>query len=243
MVDLDRHGVRPDLEMACRLALGDLGVERRPFGAPFAALEAESGLLAGHAVVALDRVDRHVAGVAFLVAELVGAGLQHLEIVVARQSRPVIGAGDAHLGFGLGIVGLHLGQRDRPVEQVGAFQFAVGRKRLELVFLEAQRRSGPVGRRTADRLDDPGRQVRKILGHAPVAGGGALVLPGKLGERIPLVVDKILVFVTRAGFQDDDVDTLLGKFVAERAAAGARADDDDHAVVVQIKCCSHGFLP
>ena len=84
MADLDRHRARPHLEMAGRLAFRDLGIERRPFCAPLAALEAEARLLTGVAVVALHRIDGHVAGVAFLVAKLVGAGLEHLEIVVAR---------------------------------------------------------------------------------------------------------------------------------------------------------------
>ncbi len=97
--------------------------------------------------------------------------------------------------------------------------------------------------RPADRFDDPGRQVRKVPGDAPVARGRALVLPGKLGKGIPLVVDEILVFVACARLQDDDVDALLREFVAERAAAGAGADDDDNAVVLQIKWCCHGFLP
>ena len=97
--------------------------------------------------------------------------------------------------------------------------------------------------RAADGLDDPGRQVRKILRHAPVAGGGALVLPGELGKRIPLVIDEILVFVAGARLEDDDVDAFLRKLVAQRAAAGAGADDDDHAVVVEVKLCCHGFLP
>ena len=54
----------------------------------------------------------------FLVAELVGAGLQDLVVVVAGQARNAVGAGDAHLVLGLGVVGLQLRQRDRPVEQV-----------------------------------------------------------------------------------------------------------------------------
>ncbi|ESZ10363.1 hypothetical protein X735_28970 [Mesorhizobium sp. L2C085B000] len=78
-------------------------------------------------------------------------------------------------------------------------------------------------------------QIRKILRHPPVAGRRALVRPGELAEGTPLVIDEILVFVTRAGLEDDDIDAFLGEFVAERAAAGAGADDHDHAVVVEIK--------
>ena len=52
VLDLDRHAVGAHLEIAGRLALGDLGVERRPFRAGLAALEAEADLLAGAAPVA-----------------------------------------------------------------------------------------------------------------------------------------------------------------------------------------------
>ena len=175
MLDLQHLAVRPHLELAGRLALRDLGVERRPFRARLAALEAEADLLAGAAAVARLGVDRHVAGVHLLVAELLGAGLEHLEVVVAGQARDAVGAGHAHLVLGLGVVGLQLGQRDRPVEQVRAGDVAVGGLGLELVLLEAQRGAGPVHGRAADRLDDPGRQVGEVLRHAPVAGGRALV--------------------------------------------------------------------
>src|SRR5690606_2546289 len=98
-------------------------------------------------------------------------------------------------------------------------------------------------RGAAHRLDDPGRQVRKVLRHAPAADGRAMIEPGELGETVPLVVDEILVFDARAGFEDDDVDALLRQFVAERAAAGARTYDDDHTVVVEIVRSCHDFLP
>jgi len=95
--------------------------------------------------------------------ELLGAGLHHLEIVVARQSRNVVGAGDAHLVFGFGVPRLHFRQRDRPVEQVGARHIAIGASDPELVLVEPQRRAGPVDGRSADRFDDPRRQVGKSL--------------------------------------------------------------------------------
>ena len=45
-----------------------------------------------------------------------------------------------------------------------------------------------------------------------------------------------------ASLEDHDLDALLGKFVAERAAARTRADDDDESVVVDVEFC-HGVLP
>jgi hypothetical protein len=71
------------LEPARGLAGRDLGVEGRPLGAGLAALEAEPELLAGAAAVARLRVDRHAPGVDLLVAELLGAGLEHLVVGVA----------------------------------------------------------------------------------------------------------------------------------------------------------------
>src|SRR6185437_16197792 len=86
VLDLDHHAVGAHFEIAGRFALGDYGVERRPFRAGLAALEAEADLLAGSASVARLAVDRHSPGMDFLVAELLGTGLQHLEIVVAGQT-------------------------------------------------------------------------------------------------------------------------------------------------------------
>ena len=229
--------------MPRRFALGNFSVERRPFGAPLAALETEAGLLAGIAVVALLRIDRHATSVTFLVAELVGSGLQHLEVVVAGQTWDVVGTRHPHLVFGLGVIWFEFSKGDRPVEQVGALDLAIGGECLEFVFLQAQRGTGPMRGGSTHRLDDPGRQVGKVLRDTPVARSRAHVLPGELGETVPLVVDEVVIFVARSCFEDDDVDALLGKFVAERAAAGTRADDDDHAIILQVEWCCHGFLP
>ena len=109
VLDLRDMRLRTNFHVPRFLALGNLGVERRPFRAPFAALEAEAGLPAGDAMVARGGVDRHPTRVTLLVAELVGAGLEDLEIVASRQARPIARAGDAHLVFGLGVIGLELG--------------------------------------------------------------------------------------------------------------------------------------
>ncbi len=170
----------------------------------------------------------------FLVAELVGAGFEYLEVIVAWQPFNAVGAGHPHLVFRLGIVRLELSQGQRPVEQVGALDLAIMCQRLELVLLEAQGRTGPVCRRAAHCLDDPGGQVGKVLRDAPAAASRAVVKPGKLGKTVPFVVDEILVFNTRTGLEHDDVDALLRQLVAERPAAGTRTDDDDHTVVVEI---------
>ena len=97
--------------------------------------------------------------------------------------------------------------------------------------------------RATDGLDDPGGQVGKILRDAPASRGGAHVGPGELGKALPFIIDEVLQLDARAGFKDHDLDALLRKLVAERSAARAGADDDDHAAVIQIEFCHVGFLP
>jgi hypothetical protein len=169
VLDLQDVRVRPDLQIAGRLALGQLCIEGGPFGADLAALEAEADLLAPRPPVARRRIDRHAACVALLVAELVGARLEHLEVVVARQPYDAVRAGDPHAVLSLVVVGLEVGEADRPVEQACTLDFAIDRPRLELVLLEAQAGAGPVHGRAADRLDDPGGQAGEVLGHPPRA--------------------------------------------------------------------------
>ena len=197
--DPQRHRVRSHLEIAGRLTLGDLGVQRGPLAAGLAALEAEADLLAGAAIVPRLAVDRHVAGVHFLVAKLARTRFQDLVVVVAGQARDAVGPRRAHLVLGLRIPRLHLGERDRPIGEVRAGDIAVGAARLELVILEAQRGAGPMHRRAADRLDDPCRQIGEVVRHAPRARRGAHVLPGELRETRPFVVDEVgdLVCVRR----------------------------------------------
>src|SRR6202000_1955559 len=224
-------------EISGRFALRDFGVERRPFRTRLAALEAEADLLAGAAAIARLAVDRHPSGVHFLVAELFGAGLKYLEVVVARQSRNAVGASDTHLVFGLGVPRLHFGERDRPVQKVGAGHIIIGAPDLEFVLVEAQRGTSPMYRRAADRLDDPRRQGRKILRDPPGARSGARIGPGDLGETVPLVIDEIVVLDARTGLENDDLDTLLRQLIAERATARARADNHDDAAVILIEFC------
>jgi len=156
-------------------ALGQLGVQRAPFGAALATLEAEAQLQAAPAAVARLAVDGHVAGVHVLVAQLGRTAVHHLEVVVAGQAGDAVRARDAHLVLGLAVVGLELLEGHRPVEQVGSLDLAVHRLRAELVLLEAQRRAGPVRGGAPHGLADPGGQPGKVLGHAPAARRGACV--------------------------------------------------------------------
>ena len=239
VLDLRDMAIRTNLHVAGRLALRDLRVERRPFRAPLAALEAEAGLVAGDAAVARNGVDRHASGVDLLVAKLFRAQLENLEIVAAWQARPVARTGDAHLVLGLGVIGLEIGEGDRPVEKIGARDVPVGGRLLELMLLEAKGRARPVGRRSADGFDDPGRQVGEVLVNPPTARGRPHIGPCKLGEAWPFVVDEIREVQALARFEHDDFDALLRQLVAKRSAARARPYDDDDAVVVLIEFRCH----
>ena len=214
-------------------AFGSSVISVDHFGAVLVALEVEAVLdRRGAAVVGLG-VRRVRAGRVLRVADPVGAVGEHGVVVVRGQRRAALDVGDAHLDLGLVVVRVHLGPRERPVEQVGAVEAAaVLRPRAELVVLEARAGAGPVGRRAADRLDRPRGEVREVLGDAPRAGRRAVVEPRHLGEGGPLVVDVVGAGQVRAGLEHDDAHALLAELVGDRAAAGARADDDDDVLVV-----------
>lgn len=111
------------------------------------------------------------------------------------------------------------------------------------MWLEADRRPGPVNGGSPDGLDDPGRQAGKVLCNPPVARRGSGVDPGKLPEAFPLVVDIIIRKIASARLQSHDTHALLRQLVGKHTATGARSDHDDNRVVIQVKWCSHGFLP
>lgn len=237
VVVLDARGVRlrAQLELAGGFGFGQFGVEGGPFGAALAAFEAEAELQAARAAVARAAVDGHVAGVHFLVAQARGAVVHDLEVVVAGQAGDAVGARDTHLVLGLAVVGREFAQREGPVLQVGALDVAVDRARAEFVFLEAQRRAGPVRGGAAHGLADPRGQAGEVLGDAPASGGGAFVEPRELAERFPFVVDEAGVGLRAAGFQHHHLDAFLAQLVGQRAAAGAGADDDDDGVVAEVE--------
>ena len=222
VVDLDHHAVRSDLEMTGTLRLRDLGVERRPFSADGAAGHAETDLLAGRATVAGLGVNRHVAGVDLGISHALGASRHHLEIVVARETRDVVRAGDAQLVLGARIEELELLQRDRPVEKIGARDIAVDGARAKLVLLEAQRRASPMHRRPANGLADPERQCR-----VKIASADALVEPAQAAEHGGVVVDDVGDVEPRSRLQTHHIDAALGELVGQRSAARARTDHHD----------------
>src|ERR1700677_1952783 len=231
--------IRANLHVASRLALRNFGVERRPLCPPLAALEAEAGLVAGDAAVAGSRVDRHSSGVDLFVTKLLRTRLEDLKIVAARQAGPVARTSDAHLVLGLGVIGLKIGEGDRPVEKISPRDVPVGRGLLEFVLLKAEGSARPVGRRSADGLDDPGWQVGEVLVNPPASRGRPHVRPSELGEAWPFVIDEIREVQALARFEHDDFDAFLRQLVAKRAAARARPYDDDDAVVALIEFCYH----
>jgi hypothetical protein len=73
----------------------------------------------------------------------------------------------------------------------------------------------------ADGLHDPGREVREVASHPIGARRGAVVQPGHLVERGPLVVLVVVRLEVGPGLEDDAVDAAAGELVRDRAAAGS----------------------
>ena len=182
MFDARHVRLRTQVHIAGLLGLWQFGVKRAPLGAALATLEAEAQLHALTPIVARATVDGHVAGVHFLVAQLGGAGVHHLEVVVAGQPWDAVGACHAHLVFSAAVVGLKLLQSHWPIHQVGTLDITVGGAHLELVLLEAQRCASPVRRGTAHGLANPGGQSGEVFRDAPSARCGSRVQPSQLAE-------------------------------------------------------------
>ena len=237
------HRLGAHLEVPGLLALGQVRHQRRPLGARAVALEAEALLdgggtaVVGHRVLAVVRRGRP------RVADALGPLEQHLGVVVRLVVGHAVGTGDADVLLGAVVVRLHLGQRDRPVEQGRAGDLPVHGPGPELVLLEPRAAARPVHRRAADALAVPRRQVREVVGEPVGALGLAQVEPRELQERGPLVVDVLLGLEALAGLEHDDVDALLRELVGEGSATGPGADDDDDRVVGVVERCRHQRAP
>ena len=236
---LQRHALGAQVEPAGVLRLGDLGMQRRPFGGHLAALVAETELHAGRAAVAEGAVDGQPVVADVPVADPFRTVVQHLVVVGRRMAGDAMGAGYAQLVLRAGVVGVQVVQRDRPVQQAGAVDVAIDRAGGEFVRLDAEAQAVPVHRRAADRLDRPGGLVGGQARGRPVAGGHPLVQPAQLLEGGQLVVVEVVDVEARAGFQHHHIDAALAQLVGHRAAAGAGADNHHHRVVGQLKA-RHG---
>ena len=227
MGDLHGMAVRTQVALAGLDRARQLTHRGAPLRRVLVALEVESVLDArGSAVVRLGVRAIRARGVV-LVADPLGTVGEHLVVVVRRLGCSAMAMGRADRLLRLVVVGLEVGEGDRPVEQVGPLDVAVVGLGLELVLLEPRRRAAPVRGRAANSLDDPGRQVREILGHPVATGRGAVVEPRHLGERRPFIVLVVLGLDPRPGLQHYARDAALGQLIREGAATGAGADDDD----------------
>ncbi len=235
VVVLDPGHVRlgAQVELARRLGARQLDGQRRPLRGVLDALEVEAVLVRRGPAVVGDRGGRVAAGVEALVADALGAVREHLVVVVGRQLRDAVRARAADLRLGPVVVRLDVGERDRPVQRVDAVQAAQVGRGLELVLHEARTAAGPVHRRAADRLAGPGGEVREVLRDPERAGRRAVVEPGELLERAPLVVDEVVGRVVATRLEHDDLHALLAQLVRERPAAGPGSHDDDDILVVE----------
>ena len=100
-----------------------------------------------------------------------------------------------------------------------------------------------MGGGAAHGLDDPGWQAGKVLGHAPVAAGGAGIQPGQLAKAFPFIIDIILRQVAPARLERHDLDSLLRQLVGQRAATGPGPHDDDDGIVSQFVFCYVSHCP
>src|SRR5919107_2809966 len=114
MLDLNHMTLGPELQLAGLQGSWDFGVERAPLRFTLAALKTETNLLAARPIMTWLTVDRHAAGMHLLVADPLGSGVEHLEVIIARQAGDAVGPGHAHLVLGPGIIRLYLGQGQRP---------------------------------------------------------------------------------------------------------------------------------
>ena len=193
-------------------------------------LEVEAILDGCRSAVVFLRVRRVGPGGIVPIAHPLRSVGEHFVVVVRGQRLATVHVGGSHRDLGLVVIGLHLGEGDRPVEQVRPGDATVGRPGGELVGLEARRRAGPVGCGASDGLHDPRGKVGEVARDAPRTGGGAWVEPRHLVERLPLVVDVVLVAQVWSGFKQHHRDATLGELVGERSTACSRSDDDDRLV-------------
>jgi hypothetical protein len=178
--------------------------------------------MAGRAIISRLGVDGHVAGVDLCIPYTLRSGGHDFEIVVAGETRDIVGAGDAHLVLGARTERFEVRERDRPVEQIGPGDVTVGGADAKLVLLEARRRTRPMHRRAANGHADPQRQC-----WIEIAATNALVEPIQPAEHGPIVIDYVCKRQPRPRLQAHDVDAALGQLVRERPAAGSRTDHDN----------------
>src|ERR1700730_16309827 len=96
--------------------------------------------------------------------------------------------------------------------------------------------------RPANRLAGPGRQVGEIFGYPPATRGGALIEPGQLLEREPLVIAKGQRRLAFPRFEQHHFETLVTELVGERTAACSRTNDYNDGIIVRIESSHYATL-
>ena len=139
-----------------------------------------------------------------------------------------------HLVLGPLVVGLELGEPERPVGDLGPGNRAVKGRGAELVLQQPHARAAPVVGRAAHRLAHRRGLAWEGAGDDRGAGANPRVVPAEFGIHRGFIVLDLVRIDVPPGFEDHDVDAHARKLVGERAAARARTNDDDHGVVVVI---------
>src|ERR1700738_1126565 len=107
------------------------------------------------------------------------------------------------------------------------------------MLLETQRAAPPMHCCPANDFANPRGKVRRILRDLPGSRRGPSIEPSQLSKRLPLIINMLLPFNPRSGLENQRTNPLLSQFVSERTSSSTRADNQNHATVIQIKCSWH----
>src|SRR5580704_12789040 len=153
--DAQRAAQDAQIQIAGRFGAGDLRVERAPFRARLASLNAETLLYAHSPLVGCAGIDGQVAGMHLLVADALRAVVHHLEMIRRGQAGITVTAGDDEAPFGKFVVALQLRVLDWPVDERCARHGTIRGTCTQLPRTNTRSRAGPVHGGAAERLAGP----------------------------------------------------------------------------------------
>ena len=217
MLDPRCHALDAQVEIPSGFGARYLGVESAPLRTRLAALHAEALLYAEATAVPRPRVDGHVVRMDALVADFLRRGVHHFEVI--RGGHPGIAVAPGHHQPPLRqlVVALELLVGDGPVDKRAASHGAVGAARPDFPWPDTGRGRGPMNRRAANRLADPGRQAGEVFRNAPGSGLRALIEPGQLAERFTWHLREARQRLALTRLQQDHLDATASQLMRQRA--------------------------
>ena len=140
-------------------------------------------------------------------------------------------AGNADLPLDFGVVGLEVGVRDRPIGEAGAYNRTDLAALDEIDFMEAPEIRGEVDAGATDASAVYQRALRLgfVIRRLAECGWLKLWMVGELvlTEDFNFVVREIRFGQVGALLQNDNAETVGGKFLGEDSAGRAGADNDE----------------